>query len=135
MFITGTYIGIASTLFSAFVCWLCFVWRRRFPVATFTWCGTFALVAFLWTAMITFAESRLSSHDSVRRTFDAWRASGSLSPDTPFDTFHGLINARNSSMIISTVIFSFIVTVAAGLKAMSTFGREAHNKRQNAQSP
>src|SRR5947207_11027162 len=115
MFITGTYVGIASGLFSAFVCWFCFVWRRRFPVATFTWCGILAFIAFLWCVMVTFVESRLSSPDSVQRTYDAWRQSGSVSPDTPFDTFHGRINARNSNMIVSNVALSFIVTLAAGL--------------------
>jgi hypothetical protein len=132
MFIFGTYVGIASCLFSAFVCWFCFLWRRRFSDATFTLCGTLALLAFLWAALVTFTESGLSSRDSVQRTFDAWRESGSVSPGTTLDTFEWLIHARNSSMIITNVALSFVVTVMAGLGATATFGRAAHNKRERA---
>ena len=131
MFIYGTYVGIASGLFSAFICWRCFRWRRRFPVATFTACGTLAFFACLWSFVVTITESGFSSGDSVQRTFDAWRQSGSITPDITFDAFRNLINARNSSMIISNVVLSFIVSAAAGLVATATFGRAAHNQRQH----
>jgi hypothetical protein len=134
MFICGTYVGIASCLFSALVCWLCFLWRRRFSIATFTACGTLAFFAFLWSAVITFIASRFSSRAVVQGLLHHWRESGSVSPDTTVDTLQHLMNARNSSVMISAVTLSFIVTLVAGLIATATFGRVAQNARQRVQS-
>jgi hypothetical protein len=134
MFIAGTYIGIISCLFSAFVLWLCFLWRRRFSDSSFNLYGTLAVLAFLWAALVTFTESSLASRDSVQRTFHAWRESGSISPDTTLDKFQELINARNSSMIVVNVGLSFAITFIAGLGATAAFGRAAHKLRQRVQS-
>jgi drug/metabolite transporter superfamily protein YnfA len=130
------YVGIASCLFSAFVCWLCFIWRRRFSSAVFTLCGTLALFAFLWSAVVTFIESRsFSSREFESALYHHWRQSGSVSPDTTLEAFQHRINAQSSSRIISNAALSFIVTFVAGLIATATFGRAAYNARANASSP
>jgi hypothetical protein len=131
----ANYVGIASCLFSTFVCWLCFIWRRRFSSAVFTLCGTPAFFALLWSAAITFIESRFSSRAVVHALFHHWRESGSVSPHTTFEAFQHLMNAQSNSRVISAVTFSFIVTLPAGLVATASFGRTAHNARAKASNP
>jgi hypothetical protein len=131
MFIYGTYFGIASCLFSALVCWLCFLWRRRFSTPTFTVCGTLAFFAFLWSAVVTFAASRLSSGAFVTALYHHWRESGSV---VTVETIQHRIDASNSSLIISNATLSFIVTLVAGLIAVTAFGRAAKSARPRVQS-
>jgi hypothetical protein len=120
MIILGTYLGIVSILVSAVVCWRCVVWRRRFPDAIFTFCAMVTVFAFLWCGMATYAETALMGEASLQDTLDVWKASGSEPAERTLEEFRIFMAARNNSIMISTVIFTFLLTAFAGLLAFAT---------------
>ena len=123
MFILGTYVGIASTLFSAFVCWRCFTWRRRFPSAIFAVYGVVSAIALLWSGLSTLTETILVDDTMLLRSIGAFNASGELPSGAALDEFRLRIKAHKNSIILTNVAISFVVTAAAAVLAMVAFER------------
>jgi hypothetical protein len=112
MIVLGTYLGIAVTALAAVLFAACVRWQLRLGGFRLYAFGAFLCMAY--TALITFAESATLSPASLQRTFDAWHPSART-----LDEFRPLMIARNNSMMISTYVFTVILTALLALGALN----------------